>query len=138
MLRTAKWNREEIDHEEVWVCEKNNLFQFKRSESDGRESFREKWTSVFPDQHGSMFHINLMISGTVVRSLPFVSGDGGRYTLPLPDLAIANDEQIFCWYKDEVDVLIAEIMGNYYRCDSIDQVAKFTKVELFLGRRPNA
>lgn len=135
MIRTAKWRREDIDHDEVWVCESNNLFQFKRS--DDRKEFREKWTSVFPDQNGSMFHINLMINGTVVRSLPFISGDGGRYTLPLPDLAIANDEQVFCWYRDEIDVLIAEIIGNYYRCQSIEQVAKFTKVDLVHGRKPS-
>lgn len=136
MIRSAKWKREDIGHDEVWVCESNSLFQFKRSED--RVEFREKWTSVFPDQNGSRFHINLMINGTVVRSLPFVSGDGGRYTLPLPDLALVNEEQVFTWYKDEMDVLISEIIGNYYRYNSIEQVAKFTKVELAPGRRPNA
>lgn len=136
MLRTAKWKREDIDHDKVWVCESNSLFQFKRS--DNREEFREKWTSVFPDQNGSRFHINLMINGIVVRSLPFVSGDGGRYTLPLPDLALVNEEQVFTWYKDEIDVLISEIIGNYYRYRSIAEVAKFTKVELVSGRKPNA
>lgn len=136
MIRTSRWNCEEIDHDEVWVCESNNLFQFKRS--GDRRDFREKWTSVFPDQNGSMFHINLMINGTVVRSLPFVSGDGGRYTLPLPDVALIDNEQVFTWYLDEIDVLIAEIIGNYYHYGSIEQVANFTKVELLKGRKPNA
>jgi hypothetical protein len=136
MIRASKWNCESIDHEEVWVCESNSLFQFVRSKH--REEFHEKWTSVFPDQNGSRFHINLMISGIVVRSLPFVSGDGSRYTLPLPDLALVGDEQVFTWYKDELDVLISEIIGNYYRYNSIAEVAKFTKVELVLGRKPNA
>ena len=136
MLRTAKWRRENIGHDEVWVCEQNNLFQFKRS--DDRRDFREKWTSVFPDQNGSMFHINLLINGTVVRSLPFVSGDGGRYILPLPEIALIDDEQAFSWYRDEIDVIIADIIGDYYHCKSIEQVAKFTKVELVRGRKPNA
>lgn len=135
MIRSAKWKCENIDNDEVWVCESNSLFQFKCSED--RTGFREKWTSVFPDQNGSRFHINLMINGTVVRSLPFVSGDGGRYTLPLPDLALVNGEHVFTWYKDEIDVLIAAIIGNYYSYNSIDQVAKFTKVELVSGRKPN-
>ncbi|KPZ70357.1 hypothetical protein AN944_02429 [Shewanella sp. P1-14-1] len=136
MIRSGKWQREDIENDEVWVCESNNLFQFKRSED--REPFREKWTSVFPDQNGSRFHINLMINGIVVRSLPFVSGDGGRYTLPLPDLELMNEEQVFIWYRDDIDVLIAEIIGNYYRYNSIEQVAKFTKVELVRGRKQNA
>jgi len=136
MIRSAKWKCEHIGRDEVWVCESNSLFQFKRSEY--REEFREKWTSVFPDQNGSRFHVNLMINGTVVRSLPFVSGDGGRYTLPLPDLALVNEEQVFTWYKDDLDVLISEIIGNYYRYSSIVDVAKFTKVELVPGRKPNA
>ena len=58
--------------------------------------------------------------------------------MPLPDLTLVNDEQVFSWYKDEIDVLIAEIIGNYYRYNSIAQVAKFTKVELVPGRKPNA
>ena len=136
MLRTAKWRREDIDNDEVWVCEQNNIFQFKRS--DDREEFREKWTSVFPDQSGSMFHINLLINGTVVRSLPFVSSDGGRYTLPLPDITLIDEEQVFSWYKDDIDVVISEIIGNYYHYDSIEQVAKLTKVKLARGRKQNA
>lgn len=135
MLRTSEWDCEEINHEEVWVCKKNRHFQFKRSED--RMPFREKWTSVFPDQNGAMYQIHLMISGSIIKSFRFISGDGGRYTLPLPDVAIVNGEQVFCWYKDELDSLIAEVIGSFYRCNSLAEVARFTKVELVAGKRPD-
>ena len=135
MLRTAPWRKEWINERELWVCERNALFQFCRSED--RTGFAEAWTSVFPDQNGSRFYIHLMINGTIVRSLPFVSGDGGRYTLPLPDMTVVEDTPAFCWYTEALDVRIAEIIGEFYRYDSIAQVAKFTKVELVKGHGPD-
>lgn len=128
MLRTSKWRKEHVGHEEVWICENNNTFQIHMSD-DNRE-FNETWTSVFPDQNTTMFHVNLTIGGTIVKSLPFISADGGRYTLPLPELAVTDNVPSFYWSPNSVEVKVAEIIGNFYRYSSIEEVARFTKIEL--------
>ena len=134
LLRTAPWQEETIDNRQVWVCQANNLFQFHCG--DDLHEFREKWTAPFPQSVGSMFHVNLTIGGTIVRSFPFVSCDGSRYTLPLPDLALVDAEQVFCWYSDAIETRIAEIMANFYRYRTIQEVARLTGVEVVRGDKP--
>lgn len=129
MLRTSKWRMEHIDHNEVWICQANNTFQIV----PGKENrpFKEIWTTKFPDQNTSMFHINLTINGIIVKSLPFISGDGGRYTLPLPELAVDNSKTpTFYWSPNSVEVKVAEIIGNFYRYSSLKEVASFAGVEI--------
>ena len=128
MLRTSNWVKEYINDHDVWVCEKNNTFQLHNNED--RRDFKETWTSVFPDQNTSMFHINLTVNGIIIKSLPFISADGGRYTLPLPELEVFENKPSFYWSPNSVEVKIAEIIHNFYRCDSIKEVAKFTKISL--------
>lgn len=128
MLRTSMWRKEYIGHDEVWICENNNTFQIHMSD-DNRE-FKENWTTVFSDQNTTMFHVNLTIGGTIVKSLPFISADGGRYTLPLPELAVINNVPSFYWAPNSVEVKVAEIIGNFYRYNSIKEVAAFTKIDL--------
>ena len=128
MLRTSNWRKEHINHNEVWICEANNTFQIVPSDDD--RPFKEIWTTKFPDQNTSIFHINLTINGTIVKSLPFISGDGGRYTLPLPELAVDDkNTPSFYWSPNSVEVKVAEIIGNFYRYSSLKEVASFTGVE---------
>ncbi len=130
MLRSSNWRKEHINNHEVWVCEKNNTFQIHMG--DDHRNFKETWTSVFPDQNTSMFHVNLTVNGIIIKSLPFISADGGRYTLPLPELEVFEDKPSFYWSPNSVEVKIAEIINNFYRCTSIKEVANFTKINLHL------
>lgn len=128
MLRSSNWVKEHINNNEVWICEKNNTFQIHINED--LRSFKEKWTSVFSDQNASMFYINLTINGIIIKSLPFISADGGRYTLPLPEVDFFENQPGFYWSPNSVEVKIAEIIGNFYRYKSIKEVAEFTKIKL--------
>jgi len=131
MLRNFEWRQEFIDGDECWVCERDNTFQIHKG--DDRRAFREKWTDVFPDQNGSMLDVHLKIQGVTIKSYPFISGDGGRYTLPLPDLVVVDDEPSYHWNIDSVEARIAEIMGNFYRYKTLAEVAALTKVNLNRG-----
>ena len=128
MLRTSQWRKENIGHDEIWICERNNTFQIHMC--DDHRDFKEAWTSVFSSQNTTLFHINLTIGGTIVKSLPFINADGGNYTLPLPELAVINNAHSFYWSPNSVEVKVAEIIGNFYRHKSIKEVAEFTKIEL--------
>ena len=128
LLETSKWVKEYINNEEIWVCEENRTFQLKIGDDDRK--FHEKWTEVFPDPYTTMFHIHLMVQGVTIKSLPFISADGGRYTLPLPELVVVNDEPAFYWSPNSIEYKIAEVIGNFYRYGSLKEVANFTKIQL--------
>ncbi|MFT7158747.1 MAG: hypothetical protein ACI8Q1_003781 [Parvicella sp.] len=128
LLRTSAWTKEETDHSERWVCDKDNTFQFIRVDDD--RDFKEKWTEVFPAQDARLFHIELKINESIIKSLPFICADGGRYTLPLPDRAVIDGEVNFFWSPSNVEYKIAEIIGNFYRSGSLKEVAAFTKIDL--------
>ena len=128
MLRSNEWVKEHEGHNAIWVCEKNRLFQMHIGDDDRK--FCEKWTKVFPDQYTTMFHIDLKVQGTIINSLPFISADGGRYTLPLPELIVVDDEPSFYWDPSSIEYKIAETIGNFYHYDSLEQVAGFTNIEL--------
>ena len=131
MLRNSEWRKEFINEEECWVCERDNTFQIHKG--DDRRPFRERWTEVFPDQNGSMFEVHLKIQGTTIKSYHFISGDGGRYTLPLPELVVVDEDPSYHWNIDSVEAKIAEIIGNFYRYNTLAEVAAFTKVNLNRG-----
>ena len=97
---------------------------------DDHRDFKETWTSVFPNQDTSMFHINLTVNGIIIKSLPFISADGGSYTLPLPELEIFENNQNFYWSPNSIEVKIAEIINNFNTYTSIKEVADFTKINL--------
>ena len=84
---------------------------------------------MFPDQNTCLFYIDLKIGSTIIKSLPFISADGGRYTLPLPEQLIVDKEAIYSWEPDSIEVKIAELIKNYYRYNSLKEVAEFTGVE---------
>ena len=130
MLRSSNWRNEYINNNKVWVCEKNNTFQIHMG--DDHRDFKETWTSVFPDQNTSMFHINLTVNGIIIKSLPFISADGDKYTLPLPELEVFENNPNFYWSPNSVEVKIAEIINNFNTYTSIKEVANFTKINLHL------
>ena len=47
--------------------------------------YSEPWSESFPDPHARSYEVTLLCSGTVIASLVFVSCDGGRYQVPVPD-----------------------------------------------------
>ena len=48
------------------------------------QGFQEEWTTHFPDKTARSYSVELRYGTTVLRALTFVSCDGGRYSLPLP------------------------------------------------------
>ena len=49
------------------------------------DDFREPWTQRLPDPTAHSYYVHLEYFGTVLRKYVFVSCDGGRYQIPLPD-----------------------------------------------------
>ena len=93
--------------------------------------FGERWTKVFPDQNGSSYSVFLKIQGIVVYQLQFVSLDGGRIFVPMPEIRpVGNSTVEYFWHLGSLEIKVARIIGNYYIHKSLEGVAKVTRVAL--------
>jgi len=133
LLEQSEW---EVDHqgmEPVYVCRAKPTFQFDmKGEGD---DFYEDWMKVFPDKNGKVFDLNLKINGITVKTIRFISADGGKYTLPLPEVYLVDDEQAFVWRKNTLGYKVAAVIGNFYRCGSLEEVGRFTGVDVYTDQR---
>ncbi|MEM7206492.1 MAG: hypothetical protein AAF434_01585 [Pseudomonadota bacterium] len=133
MLENSEWVKEYEGIEAIYVCKLNPTFQFDmKGEGD---DFFEKWMSVFPDRNGKAYDLKLRIGGVTVKVLRFISADGGRYTVPLPEVYLNNEKQEFVWRKNSLEYKISDIIGNYYRYKTLEEVSKFVKVDLITEQR---
>ena len=129
LLRTEKWRQEYVDDCPTWICERNVAYQFVCGPSE--RPFHEPWTKIFPNQAISLFSVHLKINNSTAKVLPFISADEGRYTLPLPEQIVDKDgNATYYWNPDSIESLVAGVIGNFYRCKSLAEVAEFVKVGL--------
>jgi hypothetical protein len=49
------------------------------------EDFREAWANGFPDPHASSSYVDFFYNGSLVYREVYVTVDGGRVSLPLPE-----------------------------------------------------
>ncbi|MGE0592688.1 MAG: helix-turn-helix domain-containing protein [Vicinamibacterales bacterium] len=78
-------------------------------------SFRESWTTVFPDPSAHSYEVELRYGTTVLRRIPYVSCDGGRYSLPLPILVAGGGFEI---NKNSIAWRIAQLYAQYFPADT--------------------
>lgn len=133
LLVQGEWEQNYEGQEPVYVCKSKPTFQFDMPGE--REEFYEDWMRVFPDRQGKSFDLNLKIQGTTVKTLRFVSGDGGRYTLPLPEVYIFEGNQAFVWRKNSLGYKVASVIGNFYRSSSLEEVGQFVGIDVITDQR---
>ncbi len=78
------------------------------------ENFRESWSERFPDISAHSFEVELRYFETIIHKETFVTCDGGRYQIPLPNSDIAESERKFYIQKKSFAYNIAKIYGQYY------------------------
>jgi len=129
MLERSKWTAERIDDLNVWICDQRATFKIVAL--GNFRDFHEEWTDRVPDtEHTSMSTIELRINNSAVRTLSFVSLDGGRYFVPLPRKLSLDRQAIYCWEKSSLDYKVCQIIGRYYRGNSLEDTARFLGVEI--------
>jgi hypothetical protein len=52
---------------------------------DSNKNFREEWANQFPDPQASSEFVDIVFNGALVFRLMYVTVDGGRAFLPLPE-----------------------------------------------------
>lgn len=129
ILEASDWNEHYINETEIWIAEQDSTFQIERGERSGE--FSERWTKTFPDQNGSAYPVYLKISGTVIHQLRFISLDGGRVFVPMPELRpVSNGEVEHFWNFGSLEVKVARVIGSYYIHKTLEGVAKAARVAL--------
>ena len=128
LLENSEWQKEFVDNDEFWISEVNNSFQIQAGE-EGRD-FHEAWTEGFPDPSTTRYPVYLKIKNSVVKELTFISIDGGRIFVPMPDRKIENDKSVFFWNMNSLEIKVANIIGEYYIYEDIHGVARRSKVEI--------
>lgn len=128
LVENSRWKKEIINNDEVWVAEKNNIFQIQSDDSKG--DFRETWTQRYPDKNTKGYPVYLKINNSPIKELTFISLDGGRIFVPLPDRKYENDEVKYFWNMNSLEIKVCNIIGNYYIWKNIFGVAKQSKIEI--------
>ena len=129
LVEKSKWRKENIDHKEIWICEDDESFQIFIG--DNYQEFSESWTQVYPNQFGSgRYSVYLNIGGNTIKETSFISCDGGRIFVPMPQTEMKGHQATFFWNKNSLEYKIGLIIGQYYIYNSIEGIAKKSNVEI--------
>jgi hypothetical protein len=134
LLKKGKWEFQLIDNRDCYVCQDDPSIKIDCSD-EGRP-FSEPWTDKLPDKSARLFYIKILKAGDEIKAYPFVNADGGRYTVPLPEVITDSDgKRIFFWQKNSPQYHIANIVEDFYREPSLEKVANFLGVDLIEERK---
>lgn len=128
LVEKALWKKEFIDHKEIWVCETDNTFQIETGHRG--DEFREIWVEVYPDINSYRYSIYLKISDTVIKELTFISCDGGRIFVPMPERKLEGEKIIYQWHRNSLPFKVCKIIGNYYIYKNIEDIAERSKIQI--------
>ena len=129
LISNARWRKEIITQREIYICEKDNTFQIEIGECGGE--FHEKWTQVYPDKGNvSRYPVYMKIGNTTIKEFTFISCDGGRIFVPIPELQSEGDQTVCIWRKDSLPYKICQIVGHYYIYKTIEGIAQVSKIKI--------
>ena len=129
-LVSDTWSKTHVDQREVWMCDADNTFQIH--ETDDNRPFSEPWTKGFPDPNSTASEIILRIGPTVIREVTFVSLDGRRVFVPMPEIRGRGDsgDVQFVWSRSSLELKLCNVIGQYYIYDDLVGIARRTGVQI--------
>jgi hypothetical protein len=128
MLERGTWQVDRIGDRPTWICDQRATF--KIVQNDDYQDFSEQWTTRVPDRTASMLTVQLKINDSAVSEMLFVTLDGGRYLVPLPRKRVIGGRVVYYWESDTLPFKVGRIVGRYYRCANLEEVAEFLDVEI--------
>ena len=128
MLERGTWQEERIADRPTWICGQRSTF--KIVQNDDYQDFEEEWTNKVPDRTASMMTVQLKINDSAVAEMLFVTLDGGRYLVPLPRKRVVGGQVVYFWESATLPFKVGRIVGRYYRCNNIEEAARFLDVEI--------
>lgn len=126
----AKWRKEFIGHNEVWICEEDNTYQIDLS-AEWRD-FSEDWTDGYPNKKAFFKPVLLKIDGVTIKEVHFIYCDEARIFVPLPRRVVHSDYKTYHyeWNRNSLDFKLAKIIGHYHIYESIEGIAQVSKIKI--------
>ena len=138
-LTNGQWSKDGLSTEQgfktVWTSLDDVSYQIEDPHLVEVENFSEPWAKGFPDSHASSYNVNLNVSGVTVKQVLFVSLDGSRYFVPIPDIRSINDggeSAKFTYYYDHTSLkyLLGNVVGTYYYLKNLKEFAALQGIEI--------
>ncbi|MFC1663334.1 hypothetical protein ACFL04_04210 [Patescibacteria group bacterium] len=129
-LSDSNWSEKYIGNDKKWICDNDAAYEITIGESEGE--FDEEWTKGHPDPIVRKYPVYLLINGSKKEELIFISLDGGRYFIPLPEKKVIDEKSLPIYYYDHNSIIfkVASIIGDYYRYPNIIKFASSKKIEI--------
>lgn len=131
-----QWEKRTIDEQTIYFYREDNNYKIEQDyNSRSVWERREPWMSKFPDGHISQYRVYLKYGETKIAELQFLSCDGARYFIPLPerrfpDEGSSSDNIEYYWVKNSLYFQVGEIIGDFYRQEDLASVAGFCGIEI--------
>ena len=111
-----------LDDFEAWISinDDNQLYhkQFPeftvRKGKQIKDPFCESWSERFSDISAHSFEVEIRYFETILSKETFITCDGGRYQIPLPEIDMSNSERQFYVQINSLAYKIARIFWQYY------------------------
>ncbi len=120
------WKKEFINNDEVWIYNKDNLYQIHQV--NDHEDFSEPWTQVWADTKGSGKHsVDLRYNGTTIKQFKLIYLDGGRESIIMPKMDTKSKSNYwenkdiygapyknvtFYILKNSIEYLLSDLIGS--------------------------
>ncbi|MCE2473240.1 MAG: toll/interleukin-1 receptor domain-containing protein [Anaerolineae bacterium] len=123
LLQNGQWSKQELSTEQgyktVWTSQDDMSYQIEDPDVVAVKNFSEPWATGFPDSHAYSYHVNLNVSGSTVKQELFVSLDGGRYSVPMPEQSEIKSrdkspELHYYYDRNSLKYLLGNVIGSYY------------------------
>jgi len=129
LLENSNWHKKYIDHKQTWICNDDNMYQIEVGERE--RDFTEEWTQVYPDRYGSAaYPVYLKVRGVTIEQLLFISCDGGRIFVPLPERKVVEEKIILYYKTDSLEYKLAKIIGIFDDYRTIERVAEKSRIDI--------
>lgn len=129
LLENSSWKKEIINDKEVLFCNDDNSYQIEIGE--GKRDFTESWTQVYPDKNSSFLKpIYLKVEGVIIKEIPFISCDGGRILVPLPETNLIENKRFFQYNKNSIEYKLGKLIGYFYIYKTLEGVAKISNINI--------
>lgn len=117
-IEDSEWEEAASENRQLWICQNDVLFQIEVDLSSENEEFEESWTKKFPASPSTparKYKVNLLVAGSPVMFLTFISVAGGRYLVPLPEVIFNTDDtERYVWKRDSLIYGVAKIISHFY------------------------
>jgi len=128
-LSLSTWTKCIFNNREVWIADSDNALQIEQGDQKGK--FSEPWTEVYPNPYSYSYPIYLKINNVIIKQLTFISVDGGRIFVPLPEIDVSSaGNREFFWELNALNLKVCKVIGSFYIYGNLEGVARMSRIYL--------